>query len=196
MPRAKFWNTLWRNRSGFGEAIKSLCSPVRRFRDATIKEAKRPVTEKSQEATLLWSIDHLLARARRTGLEGNPATGTGPFATSRLGEMGDTTGGTGGKTSASRLVPKSLRKASKVSAKLKRKSGFGSGMAAETIKKKKAIMQITQEQKSSITRRWANNSARIVTQRSRLISIQKVRVGVSGSILQRERGQTGQKASK
>jgi hypothetical protein len=25
----------------------------RRFRDATIKEAKRPVTEKSQEATLL-----------------------------------------------------------------------------------------------------------------------------------------------
>jgi hypothetical protein len=59
--------------------------------------------------------------------------------------MGDMTGGTGDKRSASRLVPKSLRKASKVSAKLKRKFGFGSGMAAETIQIKKAIMQITQE---------------------------------------------------
>ena len=85
-------------------------------------------------------LNHLPAKARRIGSEGNPETGSGPFATSRSGgektgnEMGSSTGGTergtGGKRSASRLIPKSLRKVSKVSAKLKRRSPLGLGMAA------------------------------------------------------------------
>src|SRR5260370_29372801 len=85
-------------------------------------------------------LNHLPAKARRTGSAVNPETGSGPFATSRSGgektgnEMGGLTGGTergtGGKRSASRLVPTSLRKVSKFSAKLKRRSVFGFGMPA------------------------------------------------------------------
>src|SRR6266481_6781588 len=91
------------------------------------------------EAIACWAVlrsscppflNHLPAKARRTGSAGNPETGSGPFATSRSGgektgnETGDLTGGTergtGGKRSASRLVPKFLRRVSKLSAKLKR----------------------------------------------------------------------------
>src|ERR1700693_2252468 len=107
-------------------------------------------------------LNHLPAKARRTGSEGNPETGSGPFTTSRSGgkktgnETGSLTGGTGRgtgeKRSASRLVPKSLRKVSKVSAMLKRGSGFGLAMSAQIIHIK-AIMPIAQEKKSSTTRR-------------------------------------------
>jgi hypothetical protein len=107
--------------------------------------------------------DHLPAKARRTGSEGNPETGSGPFVTSRSpGEKtGDETGSltegtgkvTGGKTFASGLVAKSLRKVSKRLVKLRCISGFGLGMSAQITHIKNEIKEMAKEKNSNITQR-------------------------------------------